>query len=325
MTTVERVEVERLSVPLHTPFVTALRRATTVESVVVRVTDSDGRVGLGEAPQNWQVLGSSVAGSAACLEGPAARPVLGRSSEPVETWPVIDRAVAGNGAAKAALDCACTTWRGRRPSPSRPWSRSRWVSRTRSRRLRGPGWPRAFGPSSSRSAPTRPRTWPRCGPRARARFRRRRCGWTRPPAGTASRRCASIRALEDAGVGVELVEQPVGRRDLLGLAPRTPPAWNPGDGRPVRVRPRRPRGSGPPRRGRSGQPQDRQGGRYHAGPRAGQGRAEARSRCLGGLHARVRGRGERRRGARRPGRLRRRSRPGRRVVARRRSAGTPTG
>jgi L-Ala-D/L-Glu epimerase len=36
-----------LSLPLHTPFVTALRRATTAQSVVVRVTDSDGRVGLG--------------------------------------------------------------------------------------------------------------------------------------------------------------------------------------------------------------------------------------------------------------------------------------
>ena len=73
---------------------------------MVRVTDSDGRVGLGEAPQNWQVLGTSVAGSAACLEGPLREAVLGRSADPVETWPVIDRAVAGNGAAKAALDCA---------------------------------------------------------------------------------------------------------------------------------------------------------------------------------------------------------------------------
>ena len=50
--------MERLSLPLHTPFVTALRRATTVETVVVRVTDSAGRVGLGEAPQAWQVPGT---------------------------------------------------------------------------------------------------------------------------------------------------------------------------------------------------------------------------------------------------------------------------
>ena len=53
-----------------------------VETVVVRVTDSDGRVGLGEAPENWPVLGSSVAGSAACLEGPLRDAVLGRSADP---------------------------------------------------------------------------------------------------------------------------------------------------------------------------------------------------------------------------------------------------
>ena len=284
---------------------------------MVRVTDSDGRVGLGEAPQNWQVLGSSVAGSAACLEGPLREAVLGRSSDPAETWPVIDRAVAGNGAAKAALDCALHDLAGV-AAPlhgADAWSRCRSASRTRSRRRRGRGWPRASGRSSSRSAPTRPRTWPGCGPPARARVRTWRCGSTPTPAGTASRRSASSRALEDAGVGVQLVEQPVGRRDLLGPGPRAPARGDPGDGRRVRVRPRRPRRAGPPRRGRPGQHQDRQGRRPHPGPRAGPGRAGARTRCLGRLHARVGGRGERRGGAGRRGRLRRRSRPGRRVVA----------
>ena len=105
-TTVERVEVERLSLPLHTPFVTALRRATTVETVLVRVTDSGGRVGVGEAPQNWPVLGSSVEGSAACLDGPLSGVVLGRPADPDALWPALDRAALGNGAAKSALDCA---------------------------------------------------------------------------------------------------------------------------------------------------------------------------------------------------------------------------
>lgn len=106
MTTIERVEVERLSLPLHLPFATALRRVTSVETVVVRVTDSDGRVGLGEAPENWPVLGCSVAGSMACLEGPLRDAVLGRSADPYEAWPLIDRAVRDNNAAKSALDSA---------------------------------------------------------------------------------------------------------------------------------------------------------------------------------------------------------------------------
>ena len=96
-----------------------------------------------------------------------------------------------------------------------------------------------------------------------------------------------IRALEDAGVGVELVEQPVPAPGPARPGPRAPPRRDPGDGRRVGLRPRRPRRAGPPRRGRPGQPQARQGRRHHPGPRAGPGRAAARPRRLGRLHARV--------------------------------------
>jgi L-Ala-D/L-Glu epimerase len=218
MRTVESIEVDRLSLPLHTPFVTALRRATTVETVVVTVTDSDGRVGLGEAPQNWQVLGSSVAGSAACLEGPLRDAVLGRSSEPFETWPVIDRAVAGNGAAKAALDCALHDVAG---SPARTVptlvtipvgepdeiakaARARVAEGFRTLKLKV-GTDAATDVARVRAA--REGAGPDVALRVDANT-----GWDCFEA------VRVIRALEDAGVGVELVEQPVGRRDLLGLA-----------------------------------------------------------------------------------------------------------
>ncbi len=186
---------------------------------MVRVTDSDGRVGLGEAPQNWQVLGSSVAGSAACLEGPLREAVLGRSSDPVETWPVIDRAVAGNGAAKAALDCALHDLAG---SPSAhgadPGHASRWAEpdeiaeAARARVAEGfrtlklkVGTDAATDVARVRAA--REGAGPDVALRVDANT-----GWDCFEA------VRVIRALEDAGVGVELVEQPVGRRDLLGLA-----------------------------------------------------------------------------------------------------------
>ena len=66
MSRVERIACHRVSVPLHTPFVTALRRTSTTESLLVEVTDSDGVSGWGEAPQVWQVTGESVAGAEAC-------------------------------------------------------------------------------------------------------------------------------------------------------------------------------------------------------------------------------------------------------------------
>jgi o-succinylbenzoate synthase len=101
------VTCARLSVPLHTPFVTALRRTTTTDTVVVRVTDSDGTMGWGEAPQVWQVTGESLAGATACLEEMLAPIVVDRD---VDDWFEVLRGVqsvvARNFGAKAALDTA---------------------------------------------------------------------------------------------------------------------------------------------------------------------------------------------------------------------------
>ncbi|NUS50125.1 MAG: dipeptide epimerase, partial [Nocardioidaceae bacterium] len=47
MSTIESMTATRVSTPLHTPFVTALRRTGTTDTVVVRVTDSDGVTGWG--------------------------------------------------------------------------------------------------------------------------------------------------------------------------------------------------------------------------------------------------------------------------------------
>jgi L-alanine-DL-glutamate epimerase-like enolase superfamily enzyme len=218
VSTVERVAVERLSLPLHTPFTTALRQATTAESVVVRVTDSDGRVGLGEAPQNWQVLGASVAGSAACLEGPLREAVLGRPADPLELWPVIDRAVAGNGAAKGALDCALHDLAGS-PALSLPTlvtvpvGDPEEISAAAAARVaEGFGTLKLKVGTDAATDVARVRAAREgAGPDVALRVDAN-TGWDCVEA------VRVIRALEDAGLGVQLVEQPVGRRDLPGLA-----------------------------------------------------------------------------------------------------------
>src|SRR5690242_11671579 len=50
MARVVAVSVAPIVTPLHTPFVTALRRAVALNSVVVRLTDDEGQTGFGEAP-----------------------------------------------------------------------------------------------------------------------------------------------------------------------------------------------------------------------------------------------------------------------------------
>ena len=103
----QSVSCTRLSVPLHTPFVTALRRTTTTDTVVVRITDSDGTAGWGEAPQVWKVTGESLASAVACVEEMLAAVVVGRD---VDEWEAVlsevTTVVARNFGAKAAVDVA---------------------------------------------------------------------------------------------------------------------------------------------------------------------------------------------------------------------------
>lgn len=101
------VRTHRVSAPLHTPFVTALRRATTAESLLVEIVDSDGRSGFGEAPQVWQVTGASIAGSQACVEEILAPLLLKQDPDDlVMLCRKVAKAVVGNESAKCAVDVA---------------------------------------------------------------------------------------------------------------------------------------------------------------------------------------------------------------------------
>ncbi len=101
------VRTRALSLPLHSPFVTALRRAGAVESLLVEIDTTGGGRGRGEAPQVWQVTGESVAGAAACVEQMLAPLVVGRlCTEWRELCDDVQRAVARNFGAKAAVETA---------------------------------------------------------------------------------------------------------------------------------------------------------------------------------------------------------------------------
>lgn len=104
---ITQVLTHRVEVPLHTTFVTALRRADTVRTLIVEVRDSDGHRGFGEGPQVLQVTGASVEGSAACVEQVLGPLLTGRDPDDLlANCRLVRRAVAGNEAAKAALDTA---------------------------------------------------------------------------------------------------------------------------------------------------------------------------------------------------------------------------
>ncbi|MEU7959564.1 mandelate racemase/muconate lactonizing enzyme family protein [Micromonospora humida] len=229
--TIAVVRTHRLSAPLHTPFVTALRRTTTVETLVVEVTDADGRSGFGEAPQVWQVTGASVAGAESCVRDVLAPAVVGRDADDVlARCAEVAAAVAGNEAARAALDVALHDLAARRLGVP-------LVRLLGGTALRVPtDVTLAAGTGADLAVAARQRcdegfdvlklkvgtdaagdlervraVRAAVGPQVRLRLDANQ-GWTPREA------VRVIRGVEDAGLDVELVEQPVARWDLDGMA-----------------------------------------------------------------------------------------------------------
>lgn len=104
---ISEVSAEVATAALHTPFVTALRTTSQVETVLVRIVDSDGAVGRGEGPQTWRITGDNLAGVAACVNGPLREALLHRDPDDLNALlDSVDDAVVANFAAKAAVDVA---------------------------------------------------------------------------------------------------------------------------------------------------------------------------------------------------------------------------
>ncbi|CAN5284973.1 L-Ala-D/L-Glu epimerase [soil metagenome] len=230
MSRIATVSTERLTAKLHTPFVTALRQTQTTDTVLVRVTDSDGLSGWGESPQVWQVTGESLAGAEACLQGPLASSLTGRDVEDLaDNCRVVRHAVAANHGAKAAVDVALHDLAARRTGLSLP----RFLGSSRHRLTTdvtlAAGDPDALATTAAdrvsegfttlkmkvgteaatdvaRVAAVRARVGPDVSIRLDANQ-----GWT------AREAVAVMGAIEDRGYGVELVEQPVRAEDLDGL------------------------------------------------------------------------------------------------------------
>ncbi|GAA4685405.1 mandelate racemase/muconate lactonizing enzyme family protein [Phytohabitans rumicis] len=228
---IDAVRTHRVSAPLHTPFVTALRRATTVETLIVEVVDADGRSGFGEAPQVWQVTGASVAGSEACVRELLGPLLTGRDPDDLNArLAETRRAVAGNEAAKAAVDTALHDLAARRLGVPLARLLGGTALRVPTDVTLSAGDPGALAAAAKdRVAEGFAVLKLKVGTDAHTDLHRVRLvraavgadvrirldanqGWTPREA------VRVIRGIEDAGLDVELVEQPVSRSDIAGLA-----------------------------------------------------------------------------------------------------------
>lgn len=103
-----------VDIPLRTPFKTALRTVDRIHDLVVRVTAENGQVGYGEAPPTAVITGETPQSIETAVREYLAPALLDTDLEdPAETFRRMEKAIAKNTSAKAALDVALYDLRAR--------------------------------------------------------------------------------------------------------------------------------------------------------------------------------------------------------------------
>ena len=101
------VRLGKISVPLHTPFKTALRTVSSVEDVIVEIHTDDGRVGFGEAPPTGPITGDTTLAIIGAIQDHIAKSIIGMDVDDFEdVLQKVQKSIVGNTSAKAAVDMA---------------------------------------------------------------------------------------------------------------------------------------------------------------------------------------------------------------------------
>ncbi|PUA35270.1 dipeptide epimerase [Paenibacillus elgii] len=104
---IQRIDVMRQSTPLVKPFKTALRTVFQAESVLVRITADDGRVGWGEAPATIVITGDSLESIESAIVHTFTPLLIGKSLLAYEQIiQSVHQAMIGCSSGKAAVDMA---------------------------------------------------------------------------------------------------------------------------------------------------------------------------------------------------------------------------
>ncbi|WP_175989373.1 dipeptide epimerase [Bacillus sp. Marseille-Q1617] len=102
-----QVETFRVSVPLHTPFKTALRTVHTAEAIGVRMVCDNGITGWGEAPPTLVITGESLKSIESAILDVLKPALVGRCLLNHESiFQDMHKLLVGNQSAKAAVDMA---------------------------------------------------------------------------------------------------------------------------------------------------------------------------------------------------------------------------
>jgi o-succinylbenzoate synthase len=101
------IRFARLSVPLNTPFKTALRTVSTIDDVIVIIETDSGHIGYGGAPSTPVITGDTHESIISAIKNVFKPMLLGRYIENInDITHVIQSAMVANTSAKAALEIA---------------------------------------------------------------------------------------------------------------------------------------------------------------------------------------------------------------------------
>ena len=104
---ITEVRLGRISVPLRTPFKTALRTVSSVEDVIVEIHTDCGRIGYGEAPPTGPITGDTTGAIIGAIQDHISKAILGRDVDDFEDIMIaVQKSIVGNTSAKAAVDMA---------------------------------------------------------------------------------------------------------------------------------------------------------------------------------------------------------------------------
>ena len=104
---ITEVRLGRISVPLRVPFKTAVRSVSSVEDIIVEVHTDTGAVGYGEAPPTGAVTGDTSGAILGALQDHIIKTMVGREVDDFEdVMMALNSCILKNTSAKAAMDMA---------------------------------------------------------------------------------------------------------------------------------------------------------------------------------------------------------------------------
>ncbi|QOV19555.1 dipeptide epimerase [Blautia liquoris] len=101
------IKIGEISVPLKTPFKTALRTVDSVEDIIVEIHTDSGQIGFGEAPPTGVITGDTKGAIVGALKDHIIKSLVGMDIENFEEIMLrLNSCIVGNHSAKAAVDIA---------------------------------------------------------------------------------------------------------------------------------------------------------------------------------------------------------------------------